>query len=96
MFCQYMWYYDTGGEGMGKLEKLLKKIKNNPKQVRFEELDKILLKAGFTKRQPGGGSSHYIYTKGMARIVVPYRQPHMKAFYVERAIKILEGEMNDD
>ena len=32
---------------MSKLEKLLQRIKNNPKTVRFEELDKILLNAGY-------------------------------------------------
>jgi len=36
---------------MGKLKKLLQKIKNNPKQVRFDELDKILTRAGFERRQ---------------------------------------------
>lgn len=35
---------------MSKLKKLFEKIKNNPKQVRFEELDKILMHYGFTKR----------------------------------------------
>jgi len=58
--------------------------------------DKILIKAGFEKRQPRKGSSHYIYTKGTARIVVPYHQPHVKAVYAERVIKILEGEINND
>ena len=85
-----------GVRTLSKLKKLLEKIKNNPRQVRFEELDKILIRSGFTRRQSGGGSSHYIYTKGAAMLVVPYHQPHIKAVYVERAIKLLEGEMNDD
>jgi len=81
---------------LSKLQKLLKRIKNNPKQVRFEELDKILSHYGFTRRQPGGGSSHYIYTIGTVVITVPYHQPHIKAFYVERAMKILEEVIDDD
>ncbi|MBZ4687478.1 MAG: hypothetical protein PWQ96_2385 [Clostridia bacterium] len=81
---------------MSRLEKLLQKIKNNPKQVRFKELDKILTKHGFTRRQPSSGSSHYIYSKGKTRLVVPYHQPHIKTIYVERAIKLLEGVINDD
>ncbi|MDD4171607.1 MAG: toxin HicA [Syntrophomonas sp.] len=79
---------------MSKLEKLLKKIKNNPRQVRFAELDKILLRAGFKRRQPQGGSSHYIYSKGSKQITVPYAQPHIKVIYVERALELLEGEMD--
>lgn len=81
---------------MGQLEKLLEKIKNNPKQVRFKELDRLLIRAGFSRRQPHGGSSHYTYTKGMARLTVPYHQPHVGEAYVRLVIKILEGEMNDD
>lgn len=81
---------------MSKLEKLLQKIKNNPKQVRFEELDKILIRAGFERRSPKGGSSHYTYTKGEKLLTVPYKKPHIKAVYVERAIRLLEGEMDDE
>ena len=75
---------------MSKLEKLLQKIKNNPRQVRFAELDKILIRAGFIKRQPRSGSSHYYYTKGSLQISVPYRQPYILTTYVVAAIKLLE------
>lgn len=81
---------------MGKLEKLLQRIKNNPRQVRFEELDKILIRSGFERNQPSGGSSHYVYTKGTSQISVPKRQPHILTCYVQAAIKILEGEIGDD
>jgi len=81
---------------LSKLNKLLEKIKNNPKQVRFEELDKILLHYGFRKRQPSGGSSHYIYTKDDKIISVPFHQPHIKTVYVERAIDLLEGVISDE
>jgi hypothetical protein len=63
--------------------------------VRFAELDK-LTRAGFNRRQPGGGSSHYIYTKGVDSLVVPFNQPHIKAIYVERAVKLLEGGIIDE
>lgn len=81
---------------MSKLEKLLQKIKNNPKQVRFDELDKILTRAGFERRQPRGGSSHYYYTKGTLKISVPYRQPYILTAYVMAAIKLLERMGEDD
>jgi len=81
---------------MGKLEKLLLKIKNNPRQVRFDELDKILLEEGFKRRKPGGGSSHYIYTKGNVRLTVPYRKPHILEVYVKRAIEAIEGGNHDE
>jgi hypothetical protein len=45
---------------MSKKAKLLEKLRNNPKSIRFEEIDLILTSYGFTRRQPSGGSSHYI------------------------------------
>ncbi|MDN5345165.1 MAG: hypothetical protein PWQ18_1279 [Clostridia bacterium] len=81
---------------MGKLEKLLDRIKRNPKTVRFDEIDKILQKAGFIRSQPGGGSSHYIYRKGKYKLVVPYRQPYILQGYIIRAIKLLEGANEDE
>jgi len=79
-----------------KLKKLLERIRNNPKHVRFEELDKILSHYGFTKRQSSKGTSHYYYIKGEKLLSVPFHKPHIKATYVERAIELLEGEINDD
>ena len=81
---------------MSKLEKLLQKIKNNPKQVRFEELDRILINEGFNKRQPGGGSSHYIYSKGRIRLTIPLRKPYILEAYVKLAIKALEGGIENE
>jgi len=80
---------------MGKLKKLYEKIKNNPRAVRFSELDKILQSAGFTKRQPSGGSSHFIFTKEDKSLSVPLDQPHIKRIYVERAIEII-GDYFDE
>jgi hypothetical protein len=47
---------------MSKSEKLLEKIRNNPKAVSFDDLDKVLRGCGFIRRQPRNGSSHYYYT----------------------------------
>lgn len=81
---------------MGKLQKLLDRIKRNPKTVRFDEIDKLLQKAGFIRSQPGGGSSHYIYRKGKYKLVIPFRQPYILQSYVIRAIKLLEGADEDE
>ncbi len=76
---------------MSKLEKLYLKVKNNPKAVRFEELNKILLAEGFKMRQPGKGSSHYIYKRGDVSITIPRRKPFVLEKYVREIIKIVEG-----
>ncbi|MBC7341771.1 MAG: type II toxin-antitoxin system HicA family toxin [Clostridia bacterium] len=77
---------------MGRLEKLYEKVKRNPRQVRFDELRKLLLRAGFRERQPRGGSSHYTYVKDGKLITVPRDNP-VKPEYVKEAIEALEGEV---
>ncbi|MCL5990695.1 MAG: hypothetical protein M1419_01155 [Bacteroidetes bacterium] len=42
--------------------KLLNRIFNNPKNIRFNELNSILLDLGYERRQSGKGSSHYVYS----------------------------------
>lgn len=81
---------------MSKLEKLLLRIKNNPKTVRFEELDRILESEGFTKRQPGSGSSHYIYSKTNIRLTIPYKKPYILEAYVKLAIEAIEGGKDNE
>ena len=39
---------------MSRWEKLLERIRNNPKTVTFEEVDKILCRLGYERRQPSG------------------------------------------
>ena len=75
---------------MGKLDKLLLRIKNNPKTVRFAELEKVLSNYGFEKRQPSGGSSHYIFTKDTFILCVPRHKTFVKRIYVEQLLKWLD------
>ncbi len=80
---------------MSRLEKLLQRIRNNPKTVKFEEMEKLLIKAGFTKRQPRNGSSHSIYKKDGQLITIPYKNPYMKQTYVVEAMELI-GEYFED
>jgi len=76
---------------LSKLEKLLERIRNNPKTVRFEELDKLLVRAGFVRRQSGKGTSHFVYRKDGQKISIPYNNPYIKQVYVIEAIELLEN-----
>ena len=78
---------------MSQLVKLLERIRNNPKTVTFEELDKILCRDGYERRQPGGGSSHYIYRKkGQPPLTIPKKTPYVKEEYVKLVIEALADE----
>ena len=79
---------------MTKKEKVLQKLRQNPKHVRFEELETILLGLGFQKRQDG--TSHAMFTLGEHILNIPKLKPFVKPKYVGLALKVLdEIEMED-
>jgi predicted RNA binding protein YcfA (HicA-like mRNA interferase family) len=73
---------------MGRKEKLLAKMRQNPKNVRPEELERLLLRLGFEKRQ--GSGSHVIYKLDEFRLTVPYRKPFLKPIYIRLALEIID------
>jgi hypothetical protein len=74
---------------MTKKDKLLAKIRQNPKHVRFDDLEKILLALGFDRRQPG--SSHVTFTLGKHIITIPLKKPFVKPHYVHLVIDFLDS-----
>lgn len=77
---------------LSKLKKLLERIRNNPKTVRFEELDKILIKEGFNRRQSKKGTSHFYYTKGNKTLSVPFNKPYILECYVKDMLELISDE----
>ncbi|MDD4753936.1 MAG: hypothetical protein PHT78_11955 [Desulfitobacteriaceae bacterium] len=77
---------------MTKFNKLYAKIARNPKDVDFNELDKVLKQYGFKCGQPGKGSSHYVYyhQKLPDTLSIPRARP-VKAIYVRFALNMIEG-----
>jgi hypothetical protein len=73
-----------------RIQKLKAKIEQNPKHVRFEDLDKLLRGYGFAVRQPRRGSSHYVYKRGQWLLTVPYRRPHIREHYVKETLAYIE------
>jgi predicted RNA binding protein YcfA (HicA-like mRNA interferase family) len=87
---------------MGKWEKNLAKLRQNPKHVRFDDLEKILLKIGFVKRQDK--TSHAVFMMGKNRMTIPkpHGTPFVKEFYIRKqvipmleALGILEESDNE-
>ena len=78
---------------MRQWEKLLERIRNNPKTVTFEEVAKILCKLGYEQRQPGGGSSHYTFRKpGKPPLTIPRKSPYVKEEYVKLVIAAIDED----
>ena len=84
---------------MSRKRKTLEKLRRNPKNVSFKELDKILGWYGFISSQPGKGSSHYVYKLRIAgktfRITVPYKRPFIKQCYIKQVMLILDELDNE-
>ena len=65
---------------MSQWDKLLARLKTLDTYLRFEELEKILLRYGYNKTQSKRGSSHYIFRKGQSKIVIPKHKPILKVY----------------
>lgn len=81
---------------MSKWDKLTTKIKLLSKEVRFDELKKILESFGYEMRMPNGGSSHCTFRKkGCSPITIPKQEP-IKRVYVEMVKRVVESEVEKD
>lgn len=75
---------------MTKKDKLVERIKNNPKNIDFEELHQYLVQHGATWRE-GGRKSHRYYSLHGNHLSVPRNKP-IKPTYVLQAIELVEGK----
>ena len=81
---------------MSKWEKLLQKILALSKDLRFEELRKVLESYGYIMQAPRGGCSHYTFRKpGCTKITILKHNP-IKRVYVEMVKDIVENEVLDN
>lgn len=77
---------------MSKWEKLLLRIHTLSKDLRFDELRKVLESYGYHMNSPRNGSSHYTFRKkGCRPITIPKHEP-IKKVYVEMVKQVVESE----
>ena len=77
---------------MSQWDKLLQRICSLSKDLRFDELRKILESYGYTMVAPKGGSSHYTFRKaGCSPITIPKHEP-IKRVYVDMVRNVVESE----
>jgi predicted RNA binding protein YcfA (HicA-like mRNA interferase family) len=82
---------------MTKREKRLKKIRNNPKNVRFKELEALLVDFDFEYERASG--SHRLFTREIGgesvSISVPYKKV-VKETYVKDVLKLIDQIVEDE
>ena len=77
---------------MSKWDKLFEKICSLSRDLRFDELRRVLESYGYTMNAPRSGSSHYTFRKlGCQPITIPKHEP-IKKVYVEMVKQIVESE----
>ena len=81
---------------MSQFDKLLQQIKSLDKNMRFEEIAKVLDHYGYDMRSPSGGGSHKTFRKaGKPPITIPMHAP-IKRDYIEEVKKLIESEESDE
>ena len=80
---------------MSKWDKLLNKILSLSKDMRFQELKRVLEYYGYQMTAPSSGSSHYTFRKpGKNPITIPKHEP-IKKIYIEMVRKVVEEGLNE-
>ena len=81
---------------MSKWDKLIMRICNLSKDLRFDELRKVLESYGHKMDAPRSGSSHYTFRKqGCNPITIP-KHESIKKVYVEMVRQIVESEAKNN
>jgi predicted RNA binding protein YcfA (HicA-like mRNA interferase family) len=74
---------------MSKKEKLFERLKNNPKDARFSDIENLLYDEGFTMTRVTG--SHHIFKKQEIIFVILVHNKRVKSVYVKRVIELIES-----
>ena len=80
---------------MGKKEKLIARLKSNPKDFTFEEMETLLITLGFEKSNKGKTSGSRVkFMKDDIPIILhkPHPRKELLAYQIKQIIEILEKE----
>lgn len=81
---------------MSRWDKLLSRILSLSKDMRFNELKKVLESYGYEMNAPKSGSSHYTFRKpGKNPITIPKHEP-IKKIYVEMIREVVEESAHEN
>lgn len=77
-----------------RIEKALKRFKENDRNVSLSDIDHLLDYLGFEQRMVG---SHATYKReGIRPITIPFRTPHILTVYVKAVMQIIEEMLVND
>ena len=79
---------------MSRKKKLLQRLLNKPKDLRFEELEKIILMCGYKYDRTKG--SHYIYVKNGYDILDIPRKTPVKSYLIDQVLNAIEDCIEEE
>ena len=80
---------------MSKWDKLIEKVCGLSKEVRFEEVKRVLESCGHEMKRPRSGGSHCTFRKaGCAPITIPTHEP-IKTAYLLMVREVVESEASN-
>ena len=81
---------------MSQCDKLISRIRNLSKDLRYEELKKVLESYGYKETSPRSGSSHYTFRKENYNPITIPKNTTIKRPYVELVKEAIERENKND
>ena len=79
---------------MSKRKKLYQRILSKPKDLRFDELEKVILNCGYTLNRVKG--SHTIYTKPDHETLTIPRKTPVKSYLIDYVLNRIEDCLEDE
>ncbi len=80
---------------MSKWDKLLQRILSLSKDLRFDELRKVIESYGYRMEAPRSGSSHFTFRKAGCQPITISKHEPIKKVYVEMVRNVVESEANN-
>jgi predicted RNA binding protein YcfA (HicA-like mRNA interferase family) len=80
---------------MSKIDKLLEKMRRNPRDWRIEDLEALALRYGLEVRQPSGSHAVFFHKATGKQLSVPAKRP-IKPIYITAFIALLDEIKVDD
>jgi len=74
---------------MSKAEKLLAKMRTNPRDWRIEEIESIAKRFGVDVRKTGGSHFVFLHPDSELAVTIPFKRP-IKPVYVTQFLALLD------
>jgi predicted RNA binding protein YcfA (HicA-like mRNA interferase family) len=75
---------------MSKAEKLLEKMRANPRDWRMDALEAVAKRYGIEVRKTGGSHFVFMHSNSELAVTVPYKRP-IKPIYITQFLALLDN-----